>query len=393
MYISEKVDYILIKRLGFNYNLRVLPSNSNPKHGVCHVLTTAQVEFWTREFGFLTHDPNLENVENLLKDDLIPIVEIRDGIADYSHLPANSIVALCHVDEKYDYELFQSIINCDAFIGVIRQYGMFGKKKTSVVSAIFFGVFQNLRIKEITMPRRTIGWMIEGLRMKNRQTKMKELAKDSHKFVLEIPLGYTDYFVETFVNEIPSKLVEKFNSRGSLLEIAEANLQFFSLLKKTRFVFIGQIGQIVRRQAIEALKKLKSKNLVLRDGYGGVSNDENRALRIGEEYVDGLLNSKISVCPPGNISGNSYRIMESLICGAYPAVMSNIMCDPLFESPVIEVIKPRKPRTWSGYLAKLESVPDDALEACVLENLHKFQSEIAIARAKLLAAQNKKLNS
>jgi hypothetical protein len=68
--------------------------------------------------------------------------------------------------------------------------------------------------------------------------------------------------------------------------------------------------------------------------------------------------------------------------------MSNVMCDPLFESPVIEVIKTRKPRTWSAYLAKLESVSDERLETCVLDNLTKFKSEIALARAQLVALQS-----
>ena len=359
----------------------MLPIIGNSEQASCHVLTTAQVEFWVREFGFDTYEPSLARAKKLLKENKIPIVEIRDGIEEYSRLPEKSIIALLNADEKYDYKLFESIIDCDAFIGVIRQYGMFSKRSSSSITSIFFGVLQNLKIKEITTPRRTIGWIIEGLKMKNRQLKMNKMAKVSKKFILEIPLGYTDYFAETFISEIPSNLLSKNDVRRSLLEFTEFNLLFFSSLKKTKFVFIGQIGQIVRRQAIEALKKRDSKILVLRDGYGGVNNDKNRSLRIGEEYVNGLFDSKISVCPPGNISGNSYRIMESLICGAYPAVMSNVMCDPLFESPVIEVIKTRKPRTWSAYLARLESVSDEGLETCVLDNLTKFKSEIALARA------------
>ena len=364
------------------------PITSYSEQSVCHVLTTAQIEFWAREFRFSTYVPGLEIAKKLIKENKIPIVEIRDGIEAYSHLPEKSIIALLNADEKYDCKLFESIMDCDAFVGVIRQYEIFGKKNSSSITSIFIGVLQNLKIKEITTPRRTISWIVEGLKMKNRQIKMHKMAKVSKKFILEIPLGYTDYFAETFVGEIPNNLVSENDSRRSLLEFTEFNLPFFSSRKKTKFVFIGQVGQIVRRQAIEALKKRNSKILVLRDGYGGVSNDKNRTLGIGKEYVNGLLNSKISVCPPGNISGNSYRIMESLICGAYPAVMSNVMCDPLFESPVIEVIKTRKPRTWSAYLAKLESVSDEALETCVLNNLSKFKSEIAFAKSKLLALQS-----
>ena len=371
----------------FYYNLQMSTHSYDLEEKVFHVLTSAQVQYWNREFGFKVNPPSPTTAEKLISKGFIPIVEIQDEIGAYSSLPKKSIIALLNADEKYDYPLTRSIIDCDAFIGLIRQYKVPKNTKNSLLASIFFGTLQSLRIKEATTPRRTIGWMLEGIAMKNRQTKMLKLVKKSQKFIWEIPLGYTDYFAETFISKMTNELKDEMDLRGSLLEIAETKSQSCSSERIVRFVFIGQVGQIVRRQAIEALKRLNSKNMILRDGYGGVSNEKNRALRIGEEYVDGLLNSKISICPPGNISGNSYRIMESLICGAYPAVMSNVMCDPLFESPVIEVIKERKPRTWSAYLSKLESVSDEVLKICVLENISKFESEIAIARAKLIGLQ------
>jgi hypothetical protein len=81
--------------------------------------------------------------------------------------------------------------------------------------------------------------------------------------------------------------------------------------------------------------------------------------------------------------------MESLICGAYPAVMGKVLCDPLFESPVIEVITNKKPRTWTAYLKKLELVTDEQLQACVMENITKFKSEIEEAKTKLIALQHR----
>ena len=91
------------------------------------------------------------------------------------------------------------------------------------------------------------------------------------------------------------------------------------------------------------MKKFNSTNLIVREGHDDVSNNENPRLKFGEENGDGLIGSKISVCPPGNIYGNSSGIIESLICDAYPAVMSNILCNSLFESPVNEVLSGRNP--------------------------------------------------
>jgi hypothetical protein len=365
----------------------MLKTGNNSGKGKCHVLTSAQEQFWTREFGFEVSEPRFEATKGLLGKNVIPIVEIRDGIQGYLNFPKNSLIALLNSDEKYDYELFKSIIECDAFIGVIRQYKIHEKQKSHLTGVIFFGVFQSLKIIELITVKRTLGWLIEGLQMMRRQMRIESLSKKTNKAIIEIPLGYTNYFAETYLEMISQSKRVGYDKKHSLLEISMNNLNFLNSSKINTFVFIGQSGQIVRRHAIEALKKFNSTNLVVREGYGGVSNDENRRLRIGEEYVDGLIGSKISVCPPGNISGNSYRIMESLICSAYPAVMNNILCDPLFESPVIEVLSGRKPRTWSRYLKKLEEVPHAQLKEKVFENLSKFRDEINTAKLEIEALQ------
>ena len=365
----------------------MLESEKYLAKGEPYVLASAQEQFWVREFGFEVSSPSLDVIEGLIGTNAVPIVEIRDGIQEYLHLPENSLIALLNTDEKHNYELFKSILECDVFIGLVRQYKGHGKKNPHLPSIVFFGVFQSFKILEVSTAKRTATWLVEGFQMMRRQVKNRSLSKRTNKIIIDIPLGYTDYFAETYLDTISH--FENFENGkvNSLLEVAINSLEFINSLKTKRFVFIGQSGQIIRRHAIEALKKFNSKKLVVREGYGGVNNNENRRLRIGEEYVDGLIKSKVSVCPPGNISGNSYRIMESLICGAYPAVMSNILCDPLFESPISEVLNERKPRTWHRYLKKLEKVPESDLQEKVLENLYMFRDEINVAKLKLKALQ------
>jgi hypothetical protein len=69
--------------------------------------------------------------------------------------------------------------------------------------------------------------------------------------------------------------------------------------------------------------------------------------------------------------------------------MSNVLCDPQFKSPVIEVLSGRKPRTWYRYLKKLERVPEAELQQKVLENLHKFTNEINVAKLQIEALQSR----
>jgi hypothetical protein len=334
-------------------------------------------------------EPNsqlLDLLRDLIRQGYKPIVEINQNLELFQSFPQNSLIALFNSDEKFDFSISETCLRSDVFAGLIRQYVIQKSSVKQISLAILNGFFESLRIRDRRTPRRTLGWLIEGIGMTLRQRKIAALGKKFGKTTINLPLGYTDFFVESYNQEIFSKFNKEITAQESLLSFALNNSELFHN-KKINFIFIGQIGQIVRQYAIEALKRFDSKRIVLRNGYGGVSNDENRKLRIGEEYVSGLMDSRVSVCPPGNISGNSYRIMESLLCGAYPAVMSNVLCDPQFESPVIEVLQGTKPRTWSRYLKKLEKVSKNELQQKVAENLQKFRDEINLAKLEIEAIQ------
>ena len=355
-----------------------------------YVFTQSQAEFWAREIGCKVSDSDSQNLNSL--NDLIalgirPIVEINQNVEKFQRFPKNSLIALLNTDEKYDTLISEACLKSDVFAGLIRQYTLPKTNSFKVIAAGIKGIMESFKIIDWKTPRRTLGWGVEGFGMAKRQRKIAKLAENNDKITIEIPLGYTDFFVESYEQAISNKFKTDIKKDESLLRFSLEN-NTFSKKKEFNFVFIGQIGQIIRRHAIQSLKKFESKKLVLREGYGGVSNDENRALKIGEEYVKGLFDSRISVCPPGNISGNSYRIMESLICGAFPAVMSNILCDPQFESPVVEAIKGRKPLTWARYLRKLERVSDERLQQIVEENIKKFRTEIQFAKNQLEALQS-----
>ncbi len=354
-----------------------------------HVFTHSQSEFWNREVNCKVWEPNSQLIDllrDLISQGFKPIVEVSQNLELFQSFPQNSLIALFNSDEKFDFSISETCLRSNVFVGLIRQYEIQRSDAKQIILAILNGFLESLRIMDRKTPRRTLGWLIEGIGMTLRQRKIAALGKKLGKTIINLPLGYTDFFVESYNQEIFSKFKKEITVEESLLSFALNNSELFDN-KKINFIFIGQIGQIVRQYAIEALKRFDSKRLVLRNGYGGISNEENRKLRIGEEYVSGLMESRISVCPPGNISGNSYRIMESLICGAYPAVMSNVLCDLQFKSPITEVLQGRKPHSWYRYLMKLEKVPAAEIQEKVVENLSKFRDEIDIARLEIEALQ------
>ena len=356
------------------------------------IFTNDQTEYWMREFGFLVHkmnDANQSVLRNLVESGMTPLVAVEKNLEAFRGFPPDSLIALLNADEKYDSELNAAILNCVVFKATIRMYRVPEASYRGIFKALLIGLLESLKVLNFITPKRFAGWSIEGIGMAKRQSRMARDIENSGKTIINVPLGYTDFFAETFLEKLKHTESMEVLKIDSLLEIAVKS-NFISKSKKNKFAFIGQLGHLVRQYAIEALRKFDLKILIVRDGYGGVSNEENRKLRIGEEYVDGLMESCVSVCPPGNISGNSYRIMESLICGAYPAVMSSVLCDPLFESPVIEVLPGRKPHTWYRYLKKLEKVSEVKLQLSVLENLHKFRDEIKVAKLEIenLQARN-----
>jgi hypothetical protein len=356
------------------------------------VFAQNQTQYWARELKFhiIAEKENLiAHLDMKINLGYLPIVEVSEFNSDFETLPPNSLIALLNTDEKYDSKLNAAIFNSKVFTAIIRQYKVPKSSHGGVFKALLIGLLESLKVLNFITPKRFAGWSIEGIGMAKRQSRMARDIENSGKTIINVPLGYTDFFAETFLEKLKHTESMEVLKIDSLLEIAVKS-NFISKNKKNKFAFIGQLGHLVRQYAIEALRKFDLKILIVRDGYGGVSNEENRKLRIGEEYVDGLMESCVSVCPPGNISGNSYRIMESLICGAYPAVMSSVLCDPLFESPVIEVLPGRKPHTWYRYLKKLEKVSEAKLQLSVLENLHKFRDEIKVAKLEIenLQARN-----
>ena len=353
------------------------------------IFTQHKSEYWTRELKaevILDSENLLKSIGEKIELGYRPIVELTDYNGELDSFPANSLIALLYADEKYDSKLNSSVLNSSVFKAIIRQYKISSTSQYEILKAIFVSLAESSKFLSFQMPRRLAVWCFKGMGMAKRQARIKKQIENSGKIIVNVPLGYTDFFAETFLENLENSGKSLVSKSDSLFEIT-IQRSFISKRKNYKFVFIGQSGQIVRQYAIKALQKFDSKRLIVRNRYSGIGNDENRKLRIGQEYVSGLLESQVSVCPPGNISGNSFRIMESLLCGAYPAVMSNVLCDPQFESPVIEVLQGRKPRTWYRYLKKLEKVPEAELQQKVVENLYKFREEIRLAKLEIEALQ------
>jgi hypothetical protein len=99
---------------------------------------------------------------------------------------------------------------------------------------------------------------------------------------------------------------------------------------------MGQRGSFWRRYALEELQLselVRQSTILVRDEFGGTLGANGASIETGQEYVAGLLNTNISMCPPGNYSSSTFRYLESLICGAIPAIAEGTPTDALFRAP------------------------------------------------------------
>jgi hypothetical protein len=145
--------------------------------------------------------------------------------------------------------------------------------------------------------------------------------------------------------------------------------------------FVGQVGQIVRTVAIRSAEKAPGSKVIKRTEYGAGSYADKIVQTNGLEYVLMVLSSKFILCPPGNISGNSFRIHETVVSKRVPVVVSNPLSDPNFVSPVNDLFKGNNFQSWDQVIKSLPIISEVRYGSLVVSNFEMLQNQILIAKA------------
>ena len=304
------------------------------------------------------NDFNLTKIVTSILLGQIPIIEMNPETLEHLQgidLGSNSFVAYINADEKYEKKFNFDLIKFSNVKAIIRPYSLNYFRFQSLTLAIISGLNGSATNFNFVMPKRFLRWMLEGFGMIYRQIRIKNLQEKYNKISISIPLGYTDLFAESFLKFHSNNIELNSSERNSLVKFA-LKQNSSANYRKTKFVFIGQSGQIVRQFGIRATSKRVDSKILERSYYGGANKESTNSQKNGKEYVELLHDAQVSVCPPGNISGNSYRIYESVICNAFPAVMNNVLCDPLFEAPIHLGSRLRQKVSWESYLEFLSNL-------------------------------------
>jgi hypothetical protein len=97
--------------------------------------------------------------------------------------------------------------------------------------------------------------------------------------------------------------------------------------------------------------------------------------------------SKFALCPPGNYSNNTFRIAESLICGAAPMFNQGSITDPISTYSYLDDFILELPRRWKKKVSRAANLNQNLTELSVERSLRNLSSEIERVKKIIIESQ------
>ena len=338
-------------------------------------IVNSQMEYWNREFQaevIRKDDAFQKNVTLLVSRGVVPVIQLdndQDELEFLKSLPAKSVIGWCYSDEGLDTNFASSLSKLDSLLIILRPYHLNSFKVRNLVLSCKYVISNLENVKTLKNGLKLTLWYFRGLAMCYREQKIRKIYKDAKLKYLNFPLGYTDVFCSSIVT---SPNIQTDNLSGSLLDLTILHKNDV----RNHLVFIGQIGQIVRSVAISAARSTRSSTIITRFEYGAGSLLEKGVQEKGIEYLNTVLDSKFVLCPPGNISGNSFRIHETVLLGRLPIVLSHIASDPNFFTPFENKKLQYKGQSWKKRILETTQISDKEYKLKVAENLSTLRLQI-----------------
>lgn len=346
-------------------------------------IVNSQHEFWHREFQgdiYEKNDSYQKTILEVISLGYCPIFQIDNNLSEIqflSTLPKDSIIVWCHSDESYDLKFNQQISEISAIKLILRPYRLYKFSFRKLCRAIVQTLINLQYAKSVQFVLKVVLWQIRGFSMQYRQEKIRKMYSRSQKSYINIVIGYTNVFAVSLSRHHEFSKVSTDKSLFDLL--SPIQIEF----GKCAITFSGQVGQVVRETALRALSKFPQAHLVYRDSYGASNILEEDVITKGAEYVDSLNQSRLILCPPGNISGESFRIFETILMRRIPVTMSSVTSDPNFELP-FKFHGPWQSRvSWGGVIKEAISTETVFLRDLAQRNFDDYKDEIRRTRMHL----------
>lgn len=336
-------------------------------------VVNTQEEYWRREFKaqIIYKDVNYKEIlSGLISKGVVPIFQLDEDFEELQFLatlPKHSLIGWCHSDEKYDLKFNVKVASLGSLKLVLRPY-KYSKGSLSNTLKSLGATFLNIKyLSNFSEYARLLMWQFRGLNMQVRQLTIRALFAVQRRNYRDIPIGYTNIFAKSIGT------VMNLNRDSSILDShqpLEISAEGF------RATFTGQSGQVVREAAIRALEEIPGQQVTRRKSYGASNIMTSDVLNNGIDYVNNLLKHQLVLCPPGNISGESFRIFETISLRRLPIFMKHVTSDPNFGSNLEFQPSYSDKRNWGKVIDKYFNISKIEYLEYVSHNIHIIKSEI-----------------
>jgi hypothetical protein len=333
----------------------------------------AEEEYFRRELKFDVLPKKFVDKNRLLElmDEKVAITIQIGGDPDelniFKGLPANSVNVLLYADEVYDVRINRRILKYKSVKTVYRVYPIWKTNLGKLFLTFFFNPNQGFGfVKEFGL-KKTLIFKLIGIEMFRRQFLIKIYEKYYGKKSKNIPLGYTDTFAKNYIKLVKNKYNINIDGKQSLIEVAIDNLHLLQKEKSLDFFFVGQKGNLERQFAIKKLEKVKNSEIYLNERFN--EKRVRNSQRDFDFYVENGIRSKRILCPPGNYSALTFRLLESLCLGSLPVRASSCITDPLYPGPLLPSGSKVFSRSWAWTIQSASELSDKSIQILVENEL------------------------
>lgn len=315
-------------------------------------------EFFSRELNIIGKKVNHLECYPLRDKSLIYCHDISHWEKALSKTPEKSVSVIVVANEYYDTEKWQRINELPSIKCVFLQY--FPKPRRLELHWLIGNIKSDFKV---TLDRKFWSTLNRARKIYKKVRKFEFQAP-----VYSFPLGYTDRFVHE-LEELGLLLGED----QSLID----SLHTPSIINREGVSFYGQRGTWYRRRMVENLLRLAGAKTYGYESFGGFSNLPKKT-----DYSRSILESRFVICPPGNVSSQSFRYYETVCLGAIP-IIEEISLQDWNRHDYWPANVPWKNKTHLQIWKSLKKLNDKELEQLSLDLRNKLSSEMATLRRNL----------
>lgn len=238
--------------------------------------------------------------------------------------PPRTIRLIVGADETYNPALTREILRQPAVCEVLRSYPFHPGSLADRIKAIWSS-FQQLVEVGGADPKGALTAAAAGQVLAYRSTVSRSKFRRAGIRVMGLPLGYADQFVKGLHGVAHMGHLPPLPAEGTLLDYFQSIRPELVASKSTLLAFVGQRGKFQRNAGLRVANSMNIDIGPIRSSFseGHASNSG-----VAEEYVRSLQYAKFALLPPGNYSGDTFRLYESVLMACVPIAAFPTLSDP-----------------------------------------------------------------